>query len=96
MTGAISLGLRDAICFRNCTHSSLTLTRSVAPRDLHLWLPRRTSQKRNIFEQKTQKMLVICQIDWREVGVAVKLQCLRNCTLSSLFIKHLDLDVNII
>ena len=42
--------------------------------------------KRNIFEQKTQKMLIICHIDWREVGVAVELQCLRNCTLSSLFI----------
>ena len=40
----------------------------------------------NIFEQKTQKMLIICQIDWREVGVAFELQCLRNCTLSSLFL----------
>ena len=29
-------------------------------------------------------MLIICQIDWREVGVAFELQCLRNCTLSSL------------
>ena len=28
-------------------------------------------------------MLIICQIDWREVGVAFELQCLRNCTLSS-------------
>ena len=26
---------------------------------------------------------VICQIDWREVGVAFELQCLRNCALSS-------------
>ena len=50
-TGAISFGLRDAICFRNCTHSSLTLTRSVAPRDLHLWLPHRTSQNA-IFSNK--------------------------------------------
>ena len=25
-----------------------------------------------------------CLIDWSEVGVAVELQCLRNCTLSSL------------
>jgi len=25
----------------------------------------------------------ICQIDWREVGVAFELQYLRNCTLSS-------------
>ena len=33
-------------------------------------------------------MLIICQIDWREVGVAFELQCLRNCTLSSyLYIK---------
>ena len=44
---------------------------------------RRNFPKRNIFEQKTQKMLIICQIDWREVGVAFELQCLRNCTLSS-------------
>ena len=29
-------------------------------------------------------MLRICQIDWREVGVAFELQCLRNCTLSNL------------
>ena len=29
-------------------------------------------------------MLIICQIDWSEIGVAVELQCLRNCTLSSL------------
>ena len=29
-------------------------------------------------------MLIICQIDLREVGVAFELQCLRNCTLSSL------------
>ena len=28
-------------------------------------------------------MLIICQIDWCEVGVAFGLQCLRNCTLSS-------------
>ena len=28
-------------------------------------------------------MLIICQIDWREVGVSFELQCLRNCTLSS-------------
>ena len=28
-------------------------------------------------------MLIICQIDWREVGVAFELQCLRNCRLSS-------------
>ena len=28
-------------------------------------------------------MLIICHIDWSEVGVAVELQCLRNCTLSS-------------
>jgi len=27
-------------------------------------------------------MLIICPIDWREVGVAFGLQCLRNCTLS--------------
>ena len=33
--------------------------------------------------QNTQKMLIICQIDWREVGVAFELPCLRNCTLSS-------------
>ena len=29
-------------------------------------------------------MLIICQIDWREVGVAFEMQCFRNCTLSSL------------
>ena len=28
-------------------------------------------------------MLIICQIDWREVGVVFELQCFRNCTLSS-------------
>jgi len=28
-------------------------------------------------------MLIICQIDWCEVGVAFELQCLRNCMLSS-------------
>ena len=28
-------------------------------------------------------MLIICQIDWREVGLAFELQCLRNCMLSS-------------
>ena len=28
-------------------------------------------------------MLMICQIDWREVGVAFEMQCFRNCTLSS-------------
>jgi len=44
----------------------------------------RNFPKRNIFEQNKQKMLIICQIDWREVGVAFGLQCLRNCTLSSL------------
>ena len=33
--------------------------------------------------KKKQKMLIICQIDWREVGVAFELQCPRNCTLSS-------------
>ena len=31
-------------------------------------------------------MLIICQIDWCEVGVAFELQCLRNCTLSSFFL----------
>ena len=30
-------------------------------------------------------MMIICRIDWREVGVAFELQCLRNCTLSSCF-----------
>ena len=39
--------------------------------------------KTQYFRTKKQKMLIICQIDWREVGVAFKLQCLRNCTLSS-------------
>ena len=33
--------------------------------------------------KKTQKMLIICQIDWHEVGVAFEMQCFRNCTLSS-------------
>ena len=32
-------------------------------------------------------MLIICQIDWREVGVAFDMQCFRNCTLSSLCIE---------
>jgi len=37
-------------------------------------------------------MLIICQIDWREVGVAFELQCLRNCTLSSLKLSnHIEL-----
>ena len=36
---------------------------------------------------KTQKMLIICQIDWREVGLAFEMQCFRNCTLSSWRIK---------
>ena len=46
----------------------------MAPRTLHGWLPGGTSKnvrKHNIFEQKTpenQKMLIIRQIDWREVG----------------------------
>ena len=31
-------------------------------------------------------MLIICQIDWLEVGVAFELQCLRNCTLSSYYL----------
>ena len=31
-------------------------------------------------------MLIICHIDWRKVGVAFELQCLRNCTLSSLLL----------
>ena len=39
--------------------------------------------KTQYFRTKTQKLLIICQINWREVGVAFKLQCLRNCTLSS-------------
>ena len=48
-----------------------------------MWFARRNFPKRNIFEKKKQKMLIICHIDWREVGVAFELQCLRNCTLSS-------------
>ena len=28
-------------------------------------------------------MLIICQIEWHEVGVAFEMQCFRNCTLSS-------------
>ena len=35
------------------------------------WLPGGSSQnvrKHNIFEQKNEKMLIIRQIDWREVG----------------------------
>jgi len=67
-------------CFRNCTLSSLLLTRSVAPRHLN---DHCTSQNA-IFSNKKKKMLIICHIDWSEVGVAVELQCLRNCTLSSL------------
>ena len=35
-------------------------------------------------------MLIICQIDWREVGVAFELQCLHNCTLSSFVIYPLS------
>ena len=37
-------------------------------------------------------MLIICQIDWRELGVAFELQCLRNCTLSN-FIKLIGLMI---
>ena len=69
-------------CFRNCTLSSLLLTRSVAPRHL---IDHCTSQNAIFLNKKTQKMLIICEIDWREVGVAFGLQCLRNCTLSSLW-----------
>ena len=70
-------------CFCNCMLSSLLLTRGVASRDLHLWLPGGTSQNAIFSNERTQKMLIICQIDWHEVGVAFELQCLRNCTLSS-------------
>ena len=66
-------------CFRNCTLSSLLLTRSVAPRDQHLWLTHGTSQN---------AIFSICQIDWREVGVAFELQCFCNCTLSSQTCTH--------
>ena len=59
------------------------LTRGVAPRDLYLWLPGGTSQSAIFSNKQTQKMLIICQIDWREFGVAFELQCRRNCTLSS-------------
>jgi len=72
-------------CFCNCTLSSLLLTRSAVPRDLHLWLPHGTSQNA-IFSN--QKMQIICEINWREVGVAFELQCLRNCTLSSYIVGH--------
>ena len=70
-------------CFCNCMLSNLLLTRGVASRDLYLWLPRGTSQNAIFSNKQKQKMLIICQIDWREVGVAFELQCLRNCTLSS-------------
>ena len=70
-------------CFCSCMLSSLLLTRGMVSRDLHLWLPCGTSQNA-IFSPKKKKMLIICQIDLREVGVAFELQCLRNCTLSSL------------
>ena len=72
-------------CFCNGTLSSLLLTRGVASRDLHLWLPRGTSQNAIFSNKKKQKMLIICQIDWRKVGVACELQCFRNCMHSSLF-----------
>ena len=65
----------------------LTMRRGVAPRDLHLWLPGGTSKTQYFRTKKTQKMLIICQIDWREVGVAFELQCFRNCTLSSIICK---------
>ena len=42
-------------CFRNCTLSSLLLTSSVAPRDLHLWLPRGTSQNAIFSNKKSRK-----------------------------------------
>ena len=65
----------------------LLLTRGVAPRGPAMWLAfvvaRRNFPKRIIFEQKTQKMLIICQIDWREFRVAFELQYLCNCMLSS-------------
>ena len=42
-------------CFRNCMLSSLLLTRSVIPRDLHLWLPRRTFQNAIFSNKKSRK-----------------------------------------
>ena len=42
-------------CFRNCTLSSLLLTRGVASRDLHLWLPRGTSQNAIFSNKKPRK-----------------------------------------
>ena len=65
-------------CFCNCTLSSLLLTRGVASRDLHLWLPRGTSQNAIFSNKKTPKMLIICQIDWREVGLAFETLWFRN------------------
>ena len=44
---------------------------------------RRSFPKAIFSNKKTQQLLIICQIDWREVGVAFELQCLRNCTRSS-------------
>ena len=62
-----------------------TVTRGVAPRDLHLWLPDGTSQNAIFSNKKKQKMVITCQIDWREVGVAFELQCPRYCMLSSYY-----------
>ena len=44
------------------------------------------TSKTQYFGTKKQQMLIICQIDWREVGVAFEMQCFRNCTLSSYLI----------
>ena len=42
-------------CFCNCTLSSLLLTRGVVSRDLHLWLPRGTSQNAIFSNKKNRK-----------------------------------------
>ena len=71
-------------CFCNCTLSSLLLTRGVALRDLHLWLPHGVSQNAIFSNEKTENA---DNMPYRlaQVGVAFELQCLRNCTLSSSF-----------
>ena len=42
--------------------------------DLHLWLPGELPKMQYFRTKKTQKMLIICQIDLREVEVAFELQ----------------------
>ena len=52
-------------CFCNCMLSSLLLTRGVASRDLHLWLPRGTSQNAIFSNKQKQKILILESVQLR-------------------------------